>query len=143
MPEPRRTGGYCIFYSCFLAMEPASHKHELCRDIPALAPKRHTVALRPTARYTRPLSNPKAPCFIVPATQFSDAYTDLNVHAQHISSRKTLCVHGVRTFATKPLSGVVHKRSDDDMANIVTKLVGKTDAEMAGKYGGVQRPLSF
>ena len=40
----------------------------------------------PPSRFSRPLSNPKAPCFKVPAPQLSDAHAYLNVRAQHASS---------------------------------------------------------
>ena len=49
----------------------------------------------------------------------------------------------MHSFATEPLSAVIHNRNGDNMANIVAKLVEKTDSEMVGKYGSVQPPLPF
>ena len=46
----------------------------------------------------------------------------------------------MNSFASEPCSGVIHNRNGGNMANIVTKLVEKTDGEMPEKVGRVQRP---
>ena len=47
----------------------------------------------------------------------------------------------MHSFATEHLSGVIHNRNGDNIANVVAKLVEKTDGTMAGKYGCVLCPL--
>ena len=70
-------------------------------EVPGFSPKRHTVALRPPSRFGRPLSNSKAPCFKVPASQFFDLQKDLNVHARYTSSGKTVTMGTWHAFIRK------------------------------------------
>ena len=44
---------------------------------------------------------------------------------------------------SRAFSGLIHNRNGDNTANIVAKLTQKIDGEMAGEYGGVQRPPSL
>ena len=62
-------------------------------------------------------------------------------HSTHPEGRRWLCVHGMQSVITDPLSDVVHSRNGDSSANIVTKLAEKTDTEMPGKHDSVEHPL--
>ena len=49
----------------------------------------------------------------------------------------------MHSFASEPLSSVIvvlHNRNGDIIAKMVAQLAGKSDAEIVGKYGGVQPP---
>ena len=45
------------------------------------------------------------------------------------------------SLATEPLSGVIHDRNGDNMADVVAKLAEKIDMEKVEEYGEVQSLL--
>ena len=68
-----------------------------------ISPKRHTctVALRLLLRFSRPFQIQKHHASNCQCHRFFDVHTNLNVHARHISSRKTVVVGNGHAFICK------------------------------------------